>query len=41
MDFRSHFGYPLPRFSRLGGPGLLTTSRIDDFELIDRPVGRA
>ena len=26
-----------PRFSRPGGPGLLTTSRVNDFELIDRP----
>ena len=25
---------------RLGGPGLLTTSRFNDFELIDRPAGR-
>jgi hypothetical protein len=41
------FGWPpfvicfIPqRFSRPGGPGLLTTSRFDDFELTDRPVGR-
>jgi hypothetical protein len=27
-------------FSRPGGPGLLTTSRLDDYELIDRPAGR-
>jgi hypothetical protein len=27
-------------FSRPGGSGLLTTSRINDFELIDRPAGR-
>jgi len=26
--------------SRPGGPGLLTTSRINDYELIDRPAGR-
>jgi hypothetical protein len=32
--------YPCHWFSRPGGPGLLTTSRSDDFELIDRPVGR-
>jgi len=40
MVFGIHLRYPLPRFSRLGGPGLLTTSRLDDFELIDRPAGR-
>jgi len=40
MVFGIHWRYPLPRFSRLGGPGLLTISRIDDFQLIDRPVGR-
>jgi hypothetical protein len=41
------FGWPpfvicfIPqRFSRPGGPGLRTTSRFDDFELTDRPVGR-
>jgi hypothetical protein len=33
-------GYPLPWFSRPGGPGLLTTSRVNDSELMDRPVGR-
>src|SRR5687768_1474891 len=27
--------------SRTGRPGLLTTSRCDDFELIDRSAGRA
>ena len=27
-------------FSRPGGPGLLTSSRYNDCELIDRPVGR-
>jgi hypothetical protein len=27
-------------FSRPGGSGLLTTSRFNDFELIDRPAGR-
>ena len=27
-------------FSRPGGPGLLTSSRFNDFELMDRPVGR-
>jgi len=31
------FGEP---FSRPGGPSLLTTSRTDDSELIDRPAGR-
>ena len=35
-----HFGYPLPRFSRPGGPGLLTISRRNDFELY-RPARRA
>ena len=25
---------------RTGGPGLLTTSRVNDFELIDQPAGR-
>ena len=30
----------LNRFSRPGGSGLLTTSRFDDFELMDRPAGR-
>ena len=35
-----HFGYPLPRFARPGGPGLLTTSRRNDFELY-RPARRA
>ena len=34
------FHYPCLWFSRPGGPGLLTTSRRNDFELIDRPVGR-
>ena len=33
MVFGIHIGYPLPRFSRPGGPGLLTTSRFNDFEL--------
>src|SRR5262249_48921974 len=32
--------YSLGWFSRLGGPGLLTTSRTDDFELY-RPARRA
>ena len=40
MVFGIHFRYPLPRFSRPGGSGLLTTSRSNDFELIDRPAGR-
>ena len=35
-----HFGYPLPRFFRTDGPGLLTTSRLNDFELY-RPARRA
>jgi hypothetical protein len=34
------FHYPCHWFSRPGGPGLLTTRRGNDFELIDRPVGR-
>jgi len=40
MVFGIQSRYPLPRFSRTDGPGLLTTSRFDDFELIDRPAGR-
>jgi len=40
MVFGIHLRYPLPRFSRLGGPGLRTTSRLDDFELY-RPARRA
>jgi len=32
--------YPCHWCSRPGGPGLLTTRRRNDFELIDRPVGR-
>jgi len=39
MVFRIHWRYPLPRFSRTDGPGLLTTSRVDDFELY-RPARR-
>ena len=35
-----HFLYPLPRFFRPGGPGLLTTSRLNDFEFY-RPARRA
>jgi hypothetical protein len=31
--------YPLPRFSRAGGTGLLTTSRLNDFELYRPPAG--
>jgi hypothetical protein len=34
------FGIGSHWFSRTGGPGLLTSSRLDDFELMDRPVGR-
>jgi len=34
------FTIRVPWFSRPGGPGLLTTSRRNDFELTDRPVGR-
>lgn len=30
-------GYPIHWFSRAGGSGLLTTSRFNDFELMDRP----
>src|SRR6266567_9062369 len=40
MDFWIQSRYPLPRFSRLGGPGLRTTSRFDDFEFY-RPARRA
>jgi hypothetical protein len=35
-----HIPVSVHRFSRLGRPGLLTTSRFNDYELIDRPVGR-
>ena len=34
------FGISSLGFSRTGGSGLLTNSRFNDFELIDRPVGR-
>jgi hypothetical protein len=34
------FGISSLGFSRTGGSGLLTSSRQNDFELIDRPVGR-
>src|SRR5437667_4197288 len=40
IDLRIQSRYPLPRFSRLGGLGLRTTSRFDDFELY-RPARRA
>ena len=33
-------GIGLLWFSRTGGPGLLTTSRFNDFEFMGRPVGR-
>ena len=33
-------GYPSNGFPAPAGPGLRTTSRIDDCELIDRPAGR-
>ena len=32
--------YPVCWFSRLGGPGLQRPSRVNDFELMDRPAGR-
>jgi len=35
------FRYLFLRLSRPGGPGLLTSGRLNDFELIDRPAGRA
>src|SRR5205823_10969170 len=40
VDFRIQSRYPLPRFSRPGGPGLRTTSRVNDFEFY-RPAHRA
>jgi hypothetical protein len=40
MAVNRHRSYTLKRFSRLGGPGLLTTSRSNDFELY-RPARRA
>ena len=40
MASRLHIGLSLCPFSRLGGPGLLTTSRSNDFELY-RPARRA
>ena len=40
MELLIQFGYPLPRLSRPGGPGLLTTSRSNDCELY-RPARRA
>lgn len=33
------FHYPCQLVFRSGGPGLLTTSRFNDFELIDQPAG--
>jgi len=35
-----HCLYPVERFPAPAGPGLLTTSRANDFELMDRPAGR-
>jgi hypothetical protein len=32
--------YPFPWFSRAGGSGLLTSSRLNDFELYGPPAGR-
>ena len=40
MAVDGHFLYPIKRFPALAGSGLLTTSRCNDFELIDRPAGR-
>ena len=40
MESSTHFCYPLPRLSRPDGPGLRTTSRLNDFELY-RPARRA
>jgi len=34
------YGYRVAWFSRPGGSGLLTNSRRDNFELMDRPAGR-
>ena len=40
MASRLHIGLSLCPLSRLGGPGLLTISRYNDFELY-RPARRA
>jgi hypothetical protein len=40
LAFGFHFRYRFVWFSRTDGSGLLTSSRINDFELMDRPVGR-
>ena len=40
LAFGFQFRYRFVWFSRPGGPGLLTSSRANDFELMDRPVGR-
>src|SRR5262245_24536806 len=41
MGLGVHFRYRFIPVARAGGPALLTTSRHDDFELIERPAGRA
>ena len=35
-----HLPVSVNRCSRPGGPGLLTHGRFNDYDLIDRPVGR-
>jgi len=35
-----HLPVSVNRFSRPGGPGLLTLGRFNDYDLIDQPVGR-
>ena len=40
MAFWVHLELSLHVFSRPGGSGLLTASRTNDFELMDRPAGR-
>ena len=40
MASRVHLELSLNWFSRAGGSGLPTTSRINDYELIDRPPVR-
>lgn len=39
MAWWVHWTYPFSRFSRAGGSGLLTTSRLNDFELYRPPAG--
>ena len=39
MAFAVHLVVSLSRFSRAGGSGLLTVSRLNDFELYGPPAG--